>query len=50
MKYLGGVGFLIFVFLVVRNAQGTVSVINSISKANTNAISALQGNPVLNLG
>jgi hypothetical protein len=44
MKYLGGAGFLIFVYLVVRNAGGTTQVINSISKANTNAILALQGN------
>jgi hypothetical protein len=44
MKYLGGAGFLIFVYLVVRNANGSTSVINSVSKANTNAILALQGN------
>ena len=44
MKYLGGAGFLIFVYLVVRNASGTTQVLNAISSANTNAILALQGN------
>lgn len=44
MKYLGGAGLLIFVYLVVRNGAASVQVINSLSKANTNAILALQGN------
>lgn len=46
-KYLGGAGFLIFVYLVVKNYQGSTQVISALSSANTNAITALQGNQVL---
>lgn len=44
MKYISGAGLLILVYLLVRNAGGSSSVINSLSAANTNAILALQGN------
>jgi hypothetical protein len=43
MKYLGGIFFLIFIYLVVSNGQNATKVINSLSGANTNAILALQG-------
>ena len=43
MKYLGIIGGLIFVYLVIVNASCSTSVINGISKANTNMIMALQG-------
>lgn len=44
MKYIGGVGFLIFVYLVVKNGSQATSIINTLSRANTNTILALQGN------
>jgi hypothetical protein len=43
MKYLGIVAFLVFVYLVVTNGSAAAGVIGSLSKANTNAILALQG-------
>lgn len=43
MKYMGLIGLLIFVYLVVSNGNNASQVLNSISKANTNAILALQG-------
>lgn len=43
MKYLGMIGFLIFVYLVVYNGSNSTRVINALSGANTNAILALQG-------
>jgi len=43
MKYLGMIGLLIFVYLVVFNGDKSTKVINALSGANTNAILALQG-------
>jgi hypothetical protein len=43
LKYLGAIAFLIFVYLVVANGNGATGVINALSRANTNAILALQG-------
>lgn len=43
LKYLGGIFFLIFVYLVVANGANATKVINALSGANTNAILALQG-------
>lgn len=45
-KYLGIAGGLIFVYLVIYYDRGSTSVINSLSKANTNTILALQGRQV----
>jgi hypothetical protein len=46
MKYIGIAGGLIFVYLVVRNGNDSSNVINALSKANVNAITALQGRGV----
>jgi len=43
---LGGIGLLIFVYLLVKNASGAGKVIGSASGALTNTISVLQGNQV----
>ena len=43
MKYLGIVALLVFVFLVVTNGPAAANVLGALSKANTNAIIALQG-------
>jgi hypothetical protein len=43
MKYLGMIGLLIFVYLVVYNGDKSTKVIKALSGANTNAILALQG-------
>lgn len=44
MKYIGGAFFLIFVYLVVKNGSQSTSIIQALSKANSNTILALQGN------
>lgn len=49
-RYLWLVFLLILVFLLVRNAQGVKQVVNSLSAANTSAISALQGRGVSGVG
>lgn len=41
-KYLGIVFLLVLVYLVVSNSLGSTAVINALSSANTNAITALQ--------
>lgn len=41
--YISGALLLILVFLVVRNASGTNAIIGGLSKANVDAIKALQG-------
>ena len=43
LKWMGIVGGLVFVYLVVRNGDAATRAINSLSLANTNAILALQG-------
>lgn len=43
LKYLSIIFILIFVFLVVSNGSASTNVLNSLSRANTNAILALQG-------
>lgn len=45
--YLGIVGLLILVYLLVRNASGAAQVISTLAQANTSTIAALQGNPTL---
>lgn len=45
-QWISVIALLVFVYLVVRNASGAASIISSLSSANTNAISALQGNRV----
>lgn len=44
LTWIGVIFGLVFLYLVVRNPQGTSSFIRSLSQANTNAILALQGN------
>lgn len=44
MQWIGVVALLVFVYLVVRNGNDASNVIGALSKANTNAILALQGN------
>lgn len=43
MKYLGIMGMLIFVYLVVANGSASTNVINALGQVNTGAIKALQG-------
>jgi hypothetical protein len=43
LKYLSVIALLIFVYLVVSNGSNSTQVLNSLSRANTNAILALQG-------
>lgn len=42
-KYLGIIGMLIFVYLVVQGGQKSTDVINALGNVNTGAIKALQG-------
>lgn len=43
MKYISGAGLLILVYLLVQGGSTTTNIINGLSRANTNAILALQG-------
>ncbi len=43
VQYVAGAIVLIMVFLLLADPQGTVSIISSLSGANTSAINALQG-------
>lgn len=42
--YLGIVGLLILVYLLVKNASGAQQIITALASANTSTITALQGN------
>ena len=44
--WLSGIGILIFVYLVLRNGDESVSIIKSIADAGTSTIKALQGRTV----
>jgi hypothetical protein len=43
-KVLSGTAVLIALYLIIKNAKNTVSVINSIGGVYTNAVKTLQGN------
>lgn len=49
VKWFGVITLLVLVYLVVANGQQSSQVIGSLSKANVNAIEALQGRTVSNL-
>lgn len=42
-KLLSGTGILIAIYLFVRNASGTVSIINSLGNVYTSGVKTLQG-------
>lgn len=42
-EWLAGIGLLIFVYLVLRNGDKSVNIINAIAKSGTSAIKTLQG-------
>jgi hypothetical protein len=43
-EYLAGAGLIVGFFLLLHNPSATNTVISALSKANTNAITALEGN------